>query len=172
MASKKPIVDNNGKLKELQVSDDLLIQKGLVLPEVAAPGTPSANTVIIYAKADGNVYQKNDTGAETNLAAAGGGGGSLTVIDGTATFNFPNATSVEEENVVVTIADANLTYANVKSISFIPITNTDHESLDDFQWDNLVFNLENIIDNVSFDLRATAHNGSWGAYDIIYRITY
>lgn len=170
MAGKKPYINESGKIKELQSGDDLLLQKGLVLPEISSPATPSANTVIIYAKADGNVYQKDDAGTETNLAI--GGGGSLSILQGTVTFSFPTATAIEEENATVTILDANITYSNIKSISFIPLTNADHESLDDFQWDNLVFNLENVVDNVSFDLRATAHNGSWGDYDVRYKITY
>lgn len=41
--------------------------------EVAAPATPAAGRVRQYAKADGKLYQKDDAGVETDLAAAGGG---------------------------------------------------------------------------------------------------
>jgi len=44
----------------------------LILTEGAAPPTPDAGTVKVYAKADGLVYAMDDTGAETPL---GGGGG-------------------------------------------------------------------------------------------------
>jgi hypothetical protein len=44
--------------------------------EAAAPSTPPANTVIIYAKADGKMYSKDDAGAEVEL----GGGGSSSPI--------------------------------------------------------------------------------------------
>lgn len=43
--------------------------------EIAAPGTPLAGKVRIYAKSDGKVYIKDDTGAETDLTATGGGSG-------------------------------------------------------------------------------------------------
>lgn len=50
----------------------------LELTEVAAPGTPAAGLVRVYAKADGSVYQKDDAGTETGLAGGGGGGGAPT----------------------------------------------------------------------------------------------
>lgn len=43
--------------------------------EAAAPSTPASGEVIIYAKADGNLYQKDDAGIETQLS---GGGGDIT----------------------------------------------------------------------------------------------
>ena len=46
--------------------------------EGAAPGTPSASTVRIYAKADGRIYSKDDGGVEYGpFDAAGGGGADL-----------------------------------------------------------------------------------------------
>jgi hypothetical protein len=42
------------------------------LTEGAAPSTPAASKVRIYAKSDGSVYQKDDAGTETGLAGAGG----------------------------------------------------------------------------------------------------
>lgn len=39
------------------------------LPEGAAPSTPATGTVIIYAKADGYFYSKDDAGTETKLGA-------------------------------------------------------------------------------------------------------
>lgn len=43
--------------------------------EVAAPSTPASGKVRLYAKSDGNLYQKDDAGTETVLAGGGGGGG-------------------------------------------------------------------------------------------------
>ncbi len=40
-------------------------------PESAAGGTPDAGHVRIYAKTDGNLYQKDDAGLETSLAGGG-----------------------------------------------------------------------------------------------------
>lgn len=41
--------------------------------EAAAPATPAAGEVIVYAKSDGLLYQKDDAGTETQLANAGAG---------------------------------------------------------------------------------------------------
>lgn len=54
----------------------------LRVDEIAAPGTPAAGKVAIYAKTDGKLYIKDDTGAETDLTA--GGGGSPPFDDNTA----------------------------------------------------------------------------------------
>ena len=40
--------------------------------EAAAPATPASGEVIIYAKADGSLYQKDDAGTETALGGASG----------------------------------------------------------------------------------------------------
>lgn len=50
----------------------------LEFAEAAAPGTPAAGIVRIYAKTDGNLYQKDDAGLETGLAGGGGGGAPTT----------------------------------------------------------------------------------------------
>jgi hypothetical protein len=52
------------------------LQGGVRVPEQAAPGTPATGTVLMYAKSDGNLYQKDDAGTETVLA----GGGSFPLL--------------------------------------------------------------------------------------------
>jgi len=67
---------------------------------MAAPATPSANTVRVYAKADGLIYSKDDAGVETVVTGGGGGGSALTVeeVDANPTDSavtkivFPNGT--------------------------------------------------------------------------------
>jgi hypothetical protein len=44
--------------------------------EAAAPATPAASRVVVYAKADGLMYSKDDAGVET-LMSGGAGGGSV-----------------------------------------------------------------------------------------------
>ena len=39
----------------------------IYVSEQSAPATPSSGNVVIYAKTDGNVYEKDDTGTETQL---------------------------------------------------------------------------------------------------------
>lgn len=45
----------------------------ITVPEMAAPSTPGANKVSIYAKSDGKLYIKDDAGTETDLTATGSG---------------------------------------------------------------------------------------------------
>lgn len=64
--------------------------------EVASPSTPSSGYVRHYAKTDGNLYQKDDVGTETSLAA---GGGSHTVYGVTVTRS---STSIAQSGVAIT----------------------------------------------------------------------
>lgn len=89
-------------------------------------------------------------------------------ISGTAVLSFPE--TPEDSFAITTIANTSITNALVKSVSFIPLVSSDHDSLDDFQWDGLTFNIENIVDGVSFDIRATASNNTWGDYNVKYLI--
>jgi len=59
----------------------------ITLPEGAAAATPSAGKVTLYAKADGNLYQKDDAGTETQLGVSGGGSGTVTHTGGALTAN-------------------------------------------------------------------------------------
>lgn len=43
------------------------LANGVSLNERAAPGTPPAGTVILYAKADGKLYYKDDAGSEKEI---------------------------------------------------------------------------------------------------------
>jgi hypothetical protein len=52
----------------------------LITSEGAAPATPAAGTVVVYAKADGQMYSKDDAGVETALGV--GGGGTVTSVNG------------------------------------------------------------------------------------------
>lgn len=99
-------------------------------------------------------------------------GPSLQTLTGTATISFPTASEQEVDAVVLTILSAFITNTNIKGATFIPDISVDHESLDDFSWNKLIFNIENIVDGISFDIRATSAGDSWGDYQIKYLITY
>lgn len=58
----------------------------VLLAEGAAAATPSAGQVTLYAKADGNLYQKDDAGTETQLGVSGGTG-TVTHTGGALTAN-------------------------------------------------------------------------------------
>lgn len=91
-------------------------------------------------------------------------------INGSAVLHFPLFNKSEEETTVTTVANALITNATFKNIQFVPVVSSDHDSLDDFAWDGLSFNIENIIDNTSFDIRARATHNSWGNYNVNYII--
>lgn len=86
----------------------------LEFAEAAAPGTPAAGIVRLYAKTDGLLYSKDDAGAETgvtgtpdhNHTAAAGDGGDLDapVIDGYAIFNEESAPSTPASGTVALYA--------------------------------------------------------------------
>lgn len=105
----------------------------------------------------------------TYLTSLGGGGGGSTVYEITATTTFTFTS--ESSTVVNTVLNGSLTSTNFKSATFIP-QETTATSLDDFEINGLTFTIENIINNTSFDLRATAANNATGVYLVTYKITY
>jgi len=108
-------------------------------------------------------YRKSDN---SFLTFSQGGGSSI--ISSSASFNFG---SKSNDIVIVTVPNLLLTNVSIKSFSYIPIE-TATTSIDDFSLNGLNFNIENIINNVSFDIRATALNEAIGIYQIKYIITY
>jgi len=92
---------------------------------------------------------------------------SQSAMTATTIFNF----SAETDSVTQTITGSSITFSNFKSATFIPIETTE-TSLDDFMLNGVIFNIENIIDNVSFDIRGKALNNASGNYTIKYKIIY
>lgn len=72
-------------------------------------------------------------------------------------------------NADVTVASLLVTNANFKSFSYIAQPNTDHDLID-FVAEGIVFSIQNIQDNVSFDIVASAPRSTWGKYKITYKI--
>lgn len=83
----------------------------VILVEGGAPATPSSGQVKIYAKADGQVYSKDDAGAETKLGGSGSGTVEIvsTITSGTIT---PTGTTDLVRPAALTAA---LTIANPSS---------------------------------------------------------
>ena len=148
MAIKSVIADYLGKLRELVAGD-------VIDPSQLGVGTANATT---FLRGD-NVW-----------ATPAGAGGSNNFLNNTTTLSFPLLN--EEDSTSVTISSLLITNTNFKGFSYIPLVSLDHDSVDDFQWDGLNFNIENIIDNVSFDIRGQSSNNTWGNYNIRYIIIY
>ena len=102
---------------------------------------------------------------EVSIDLSGGTGG--TFLKGTAVLNFGN----ESDNAIQTITNAVITNANLNTITIKP-TETTETSLDDFTLNGLSFNIENIIDNTSFDIRGNASNNASGNYTVTYSLGY
>jgi hypothetical protein len=56
------------------------VADALEVPTTGAPATPAAGWVRIYAKVDGKVYIKDETGLETDITTAAAGGGASRVF--------------------------------------------------------------------------------------------
>ncbi len=110
--------DTVGLDSALVLKDDLTFNEG------AAAGTPAAGTTVIYAKTDGNMYQKTDAGVEMRLA--GGGVDGVWDFDDTVggvpavnDLTFDNATplNVTEIKVNETDSDGNNMRPLLQSLS-------------------------------------------------------
>jgi len=105
----------------------------------------------------------------TYLTSLGGGGGGTTIYTITASSEF--TFDSEDGTVINTISNGSLTNSNFLSFSVI-YTETTATSLDDFNLNAVTFNIENIVDNTSFDIRANSVNKASGTYTITYKVLY
>lgn len=91
------------------------------------------------------------------------------IITGDVELDFGNIPG-GDGNATLTIANLLITNANLKSFSYIEKSNINHD-LDDFVAEGVSFSIQNIQDNVSFDIVASVKNNTWGKYKITYKIT-
>jgi hypothetical protein len=112
------------------------------------------------------VLTLNASGNIEELEISTGGGGGNSII-GNAVLNFGN----ENDIAFLTIANTSLTNLNIKSFSFLP-QETAETSLDDFSLNGVSFSIENIVNNVSFDIRGTSTNSASGNYTVKYLIQF
>ncbi len=113
------------------------------------------------------ILNSNGTKSVVDSSIFGGAGG-INLITDTIVFDF----GIKENNTVfITILNTNLTNSNFKSFSYVPLA-FDNTYIDDFNLNHLYFNIENIVDNISFDIRATAFLEAKGLYKITYKIQY
>lgn len=92
--------------------------------EAAAPSTPPSNQVVIYAKADGLMYSKDDAGAETALGSGGSGANQ-------SLSNLTAPTAVSEDLIFDTGAPAFLKTADEAGATQGLTVGTGNPSVDD-----------------------------------------
>jgi hypothetical protein len=102
---------------------------------------------------------------EVDIATGGGGG--LNLVSSNAVIDFGN----ENNSAFITVNSAVLTNANILGCTFIP-QDTAETSLEDFSLNGVSFSIQNIVNNVSFDVVGTATNEASGNYTVKYLITY
>lgn len=73
----------------------------ITVPEIAAPSTPAAGKVVIYAKSDNKVYRKGEDGVEAELGGGGGSIAPLTIVDAN-TVDQVNSTNAQSFRVYKT----------------------------------------------------------------------
>jgi hypothetical protein len=114
---------------------------GAVFDEHAsAPGTPSAGNVILYAKADGLLYSKDDAGTEVVVSGGGGGSGDIDAVGNvnsgaafngsagtTLTFDDPDGDKTFLYNTTDNQFEANAPFlVNSGGTSFIGVGDSDN----------------------------------------------
>jgi hypothetical protein len=88
----------------------LLNNTTLHFAEAAAPSTPDASEVVLYAKTDGLLYSKDDAGAETLVSGgAGGSGTTITFCRKTVNESFSSTSYADSTNMALALS-ANTTY--------------------------------------------------------------
>lgn len=136
-------------------------------PVVAA--LPAAGDVgrLVRLSTDNHIYHDNGSSWD-DLTATGGAGGSF--LSGEATIDFGLQ---DDQTAVATVANAVITAANIKSASFVPKVSADHD-IEDFALEGMQFQIENIVDNTSFDIRAytAPHNETFGQWTVNYDVGY
>jgi hypothetical protein len=95
---------------------------GVEMPVLTAPGNPPAGFVRFYAKSDGNLYQKDETGTETVLAGGGTGGSSGMQNPATATFNMNGYGIINIASVTFNQAEQPVIYSSQPSFSLAVFT--------------------------------------------------
>lgn len=83
----------------------------LLFLEGAAAATPVTNTVVAYAKADGKLYIKDDSGTESPLGGGGGGSAAWGSITGTLSSQTDLQAALNGK-VTSVVAGANITVDN------------------------------------------------------------
>lgn len=153
---------------ETNIAENAIFRSYLIVKKNATDLSNISQAKFIPVDKFGNVITGNTALTYANIISALGfiPQPEITKITATTSFNF----NFEDDNIVKTILNPQITNSRFLSFNYIP-QETFETSLDDFNLNGVSFNIENIIDNTSFDIRATAINSASGNYTIKYIVT-
>jgi hypothetical protein len=101
-----------------------------------------------------------------------GDGSNLTGVahafTGTTTLDFSSLISGETSFATTYISNSNINSVSTVMIRFVPSTN--HPNASEATIEELVVDQTDIVDGVGFNINAYANAGTWGVYNIVYRI--
>lgn len=149
----------------------------------ATTGSGEINTASNLVGGAGIFYQKSGVDLQFKSLSAGtnisitsnndviaiSSTGSAQAITGITKINF-GYSSGSGEGDYATTAVTNSNVMSYSSIIYRIATSTDHPDVEDSLLDDIDLKESNIVDGVGFTLNAYATNGSWGEYNIYYRI--
>jgi hypothetical protein len=83
-------------------------------------------------------------------------------------FNFQNNIYGENSFTTTFVSDSNVISNSV--ITLMPMTSSNHQSLDDFSIEGISLTVGEITPNTGFNVYASALNNTWGTYNFKYTI--
>ena len=83
-------------------------------------------------------------------------------------FYFPNNNYGENSFTTTFVSDSNVISNSV--ITLMPMTSSNHQSLDDFSIEGISLTVGEITPNTGFNVYASALNNTWGTYNFKYTI--
>ena len=147
------------------ITNNLVIDGGLTATTISAStylGLPTDIRVTGGTYSSGTAVFTNNTGGTFSVT------GLTTTFTGTTTLDFGSPISGESSCATTTVANTNINQFSTVMIRFTSSVN--HPDVGDSIIEELTVNQSDIIDGVSFNINAYAGGGTWGVYNVIYRI--
>jgi len=130
-------------------------------------GTSSAPTINISAATLVSLSANTITGT-----TIWGNGSNLTGVahafTGQTSISFSGFNGGETSYAITGVTNSNINSASTVMIRVIPSVN--HPNVEESMVENLTFTQTDIVDGASFVINANADGGTWGVYNLVYRI--